>query len=345
MKKGPVNAWRGNPYKRPGSPFWSIVFTDGSGIVRRRSTKTKDLRIARDLLATTLRDIEKLKAGYVDRYAETRTTPIGKLIDAYKQHLEAEDSAPRYVKGTIRMLRDFTKFAKTTTVASIAIADAERFAADVRTRCSAKTRDHYAGALRSFGRWLERTGRWERDPFHGLALHTAHRDKHRVFKRVSFRYEEAERFVEAAWARYEAERALGGTPMQGDYCDDVKDRQVLYWFTLTTAFRANECASVRWEDLTLDGPKLAVRLSGQFTKNGDDANVPLQGFVAQALKEVRARRSKTRVRRGAGPVQETEHVFHLPSKIAEIVRKDAAYAGLIPQRGATSKRVDFHCLR
>jgi integrase len=88
-----------------------------------------------------------------------------------------------------------------------------------------------------------------------------------------------------------------------------------------------------------------VRLSGEFTKNGDDANVPLQGFVVEALKAMRARRSAMRLRRGVGPVHETEHVFKLPSKIAEIVRKDAAFAGLIPQKGATSRRVDFHALR
>ena len=44
MKKSPENAWRGNPYKRPGSPYWHYVFTDASGVVRRRSARTKDLR-------------------------------------------------------------------------------------------------------------------------------------------------------------------------------------------------------------------------------------------------------------------------------------------------------------
>jgi len=344
VKKSPENAWRGNPYRRPGSPYWSFVFKDASGVVRRRSAKTRDLRIAREMLAVKQREVEKQKAGHVDRYAATRTVPIETLVIAYRDHLEAEDAAPRYVKGVIRMIREFTKFADITTIASITIADAQRFVANVRTRCSAKTRDHHASALRSFGRWLERTGRWERDPFHGLPVRTAHRDKHRIFKRVSFRFEEAERLVEAAWARYEAEWALGGTPTHDDG-EAVHDRQVLYWFALTTAFRAGECAAILWEDLTLDGPKPAVRLSGEFTKNGDDARVPLQGFVVQALKEMRARRSKTRMRRRAGPVFETEHVFHVPSKVAEIVRKDAAFAGLIPQRSPTSRRVDFHALR
>ena len=213
----------------------------------------------------------------------------------------------------------------------------------IRSKRSAKTRDHYAGALRTFGRWLERTGRWERDPFHGLPVRTKHRDKFRVFKRASFRFAEVEQLVEAAWARFEAERVLGGTPTHDDG-EAVRDRQVLIWFAATTGFRAAECAAIRWEDLTLDG-KLAVRLAGKFTKNGTDANVPLQQFVVDALKTMRTRRSASRMRRGEGPVQETDAVFHVPSKIAEIIRKDAAHAGLTTQRSPTSKRVDFHALR
>src|SRR5690606_16145372 len=225
--------------------------------------------------------------------------------------------------------------------------DVERFLADVRRRRSVRTRDHYAAALREFGRWLERTGRWERDPWHGIRARTPKRDKHRCFKRVSFRYEEAEQFVEAAWARFEAERHLAGTPRQHVYANGelVRDRQVLYWFVLTTAFRANECASILWEDVTLDGDKACIRLAGQFTKSGDDAMMPLQAFVADALRKMRARRSATQMRRGQGPVLETDPVFRMPDKIARLVRKDAAFAGLIPLKSPTSKRVDFHALR
>jgi integrase len=344
MKKSAEGHWTGNPYRRPGSPFWSYVFTDEAGVVRRRSAKTRDLRIARERLAEAIREVEKQKTGHIDRYAESRLRPINEFVVDFKAHLEASDCAVRYVRETIRQIREFVAFAKVSTLSTIVVADAERFVASIRAKRSAKTRDHYAGALRTFGRWLERTGRWERDPFHGLPVRTANRDRFRVFKRVSFRFEEAERLVEAAWARYEAEYALGGTPTHDDG-ESVRDRQVLYWFGLTTGFRANECASVRWEDLTLDSNKPSVRLAGTFTKNGLDARVPLQPFVVEALKGMRTRRSTAQLRNGVGPVLETDLVFHLPSKIAEIVRKDAAYAALIPQRGPTSKRVDFHCLR
>ena len=343
-KKSTENSWRGNPYKRPGSPYWSFVFKDASGVVRRRSAKTKDLRIAREQLAESLREVELAKAGHVDRFAETRTIPIDTLVLAYKEHLETNDSAPRYVRETVRQLRDFFSFAKVVSVPSIHIADAERFVASIRAKRSAKTRDHYAGALRGFGRWLKKTGRWNSDPFDGLPVKTA-RDKNRVYKRTSFRFEEAQQLVEAVWARHEAENAQGGMPTQDGYEDAVRDREVLYWAALTTAFRANELASLRWEDLKLDSPKPSVRLAGKYTKNGDDANIPLQAFVVEALRKMRSRRSTAQMRRDLGPVLETDMVFKVPSKIAEIVRKDAAFAGLIPLRSPTNKRVDFHCLR
>jgi len=49
--------------------------------------------------------------------------------------------------------------------------------------------------------------------------------------------------------------------------------------------------------------------------------------------------------RDQGPVLETDHVFKIPDKVARLVRKDAAFAGLIPLKSPTSKRVDFHALR
>jgi integrase len=345
VKKSAENAWVGNPYRRPNSPFWHVVFDDAAGVTRRQSTKTRDLRIAREFLSEKLREVEKQKAGHVDRYAATRKQPLDELVVAYRDHLTAEGSAFRYVQATVRQIRAFIKFANASTLPTIVVADAERFVEDIRTTRSQKTRDHYAGALRSFGSWLRRTGRWDVDPFAGLPVRTATKDKHRVYKRVSFRFEEAEKLVEAAWARYEADRARGGTPAHKNHGDVVRDRQVLYWFALTTAFRANECASLHWEDLTLDGPKLAVRLAGTFTKNGDDALVPLQPFVAEAFKDMRKRRSAVQVAEGKGPVQQTDKVFHVPDMVARLVRKDAAFAGLIPQVSLTSKRVDFHCLR
>lgn len=347
MSQSATGFWEGNPYRRPRSPFWHIVYEDASGVVRRKSTKTKDLRLARSALAEQLNEVTKARAGHVDRFAETRNAPIDDLVKAFKAHLEAERRSARYVNGTIRQLREFITFAKVTTVTSITVPDATRFLESISNTRSMRTRDHYGGAMRSFGSWLRNTGRWDIDPFQGVRTRTPSRDRHRVFRRVSLRFEEAERLVNAAWARFDAEKHLGGQPMQRDQDpgEAVKDRQALYWLVLTTGLRAAECSALLWEDLTLDGNKLSLRLAGKFTKSGQDAFLPLQPFVVEILKDMRKRRSAGQVKRGSHPVTETDAVFRLPSKIGEIVRKDAAFAGLIPTRSATSKRLDFHALR
>src|SRR5262245_10582687 len=276
MKKSAEGDWTGNPYRRPGSPFWSYVFTDEAGVVRRRSAKTRDLRIARDILAAKLREVEKLKNGHVDRYADTRSRPIGDLVLQFRDHLVAKGCAASYLKDTLRQLRQWLSFCKVTTVPSILVTDAERFLEDLATKRSLKTRDKTAGAMRSFGSWLRRTGRWENDPLHGLRTHTATKDKHRTYKRVGLRYEEAERLVDAAMARHLAERVLGGTPSHQEHenGDTVRDRQVLYWFVLTVGFRAKECSSVLWEDLTLDGEKPCVRLTANSAPTTCSASRP-----------------------------------------------------------------------
>lgn len=345
-KKSGEHHWTGNPYRRPNSPFWHIVYDDEAGVTRRRSTKTGDLRIARNVLADQLREVELKKIGVVDHFAETRKKPLADLVNDFKAHLEAEGRTAVYVKAVIRQIRSYMAFAVPPTIQSIHVPDVERFLEQTQQKHSTKTRDNYAGALRCFGRWLERSGRWDTDPFRTIRVKTPKRDKHRTYKRHSFRFEEAERLVDAAWARFEAEKAQGGgCPSWPDYDEIVRDRQVLFWFALTTGFRVAECAAILWEDLTLDATAPGVRLSGAFTKNGNDARVPLQPFVAQALKEMRTRRSKAAVRRGNPVVTETDAVFKVPRTIAEIVRKDAAFAGLIPQKSPTSKRVDFHALR
>jgi GTP cyclohydrolase III len=71
---------------------------------------------------------------------------LSHLVNDYLAHLEAE-RAPRYVKETIRQIRDFVALRQGVERSPrSAVADAERFLAEIReVKRSAKTRDHYAG--------------------------------------------------------------------------------------------------------------------------------------------------------------------------------------------------------
>lgn len=189
----------------------------------------------------------------------------------------------------------FLAHAKVKLLPALQIADAERFLTTIRGKRSAKTRDHYAGALRGFARWRERTERWDTDPLRNLRVKIAKRDKLRVLKRVSFRFAEVKRLVEAAWARHLGERDLPRMPARSHYGETVQDRQVLYWFVSTTGARANECTWPRWADLRFAGDRLSARLDGKLTRNSDDAVIPLQVWVPESL----ARRSGYRTYRAS----------------------------------------------
>jgi len=339
--------FQGNPYKRPTSPYYYVFFDDASGRHRNISAKTKDLRVAQCFLAKKLEEVARLKNGIVDRFARTREKPIDGLVVEFRQHVEGQGAVPKYSKEITRQIRQYIEFAGVARITDVTVAGADNFLDDLRKKKSAKTRDHHAAALRSFGKWLEAAGLWNENPLRGVKGKTANRDRHRKFRRTGFSFEEVERLVDAAMTRFLAEQRKGGQPTHGKHenGDAVRDRQVLYWLAATTGFRAKEIAAIRWEDCMLNGDRLAIRLAGQFTKNGSDALQALQPFVAEMLKDMRRRRSVAQVATGKGPAAEGDFVLKVPCKIAELVRKDAAQAGLTPLRSPGIRRVDFHCLR
>ena len=65
-----------------------------------------------------------------------------------------------------------------------------------------------------------------------------------------------------------------------------QQRALLYLFAASTGLRAKECAAVRKGDF---GPDLAfVRISGQFTKNDQDAMQPIPSFLRPAVADLTA---------------------------------------------------------
>lgn len=82
-------------------------------------------------LSDKLREVEKQKAGHVDRYAATRKQPLDELVVAYRDHLTTAGSELRYVQATVRQIRAFIKFANASTLPTIVVADAERFVEDI----------------------------------------------------------------------------------------------------------------------------------------------------------------------------------------------------------------------
>ena len=98
----------------------------------------------------------------------------------------------------------------------------------------------------------------------------------------------------------------------------------------------------------MDSPEIRVRT---WIKGGDaDAATGLLGYLSvtygsMVLDGIVLRRTVDGRFALSFPARTDRSGRRHRSSDAEIVRKDAAYAGLIPQRSPTHRRVDFHCLR
>jgi site-specific recombinase XerD len=338
-----------NPYKRAGSPLWQIRFRDASGRDRRESAKTTSLRIAQQVLANRRLEVQQARAGVLDRFATARRRPLEEFVQEYKQHLVAGSCSKTYVDDVVKQVREAIAATEAATLQDLSAGAVEAFLDRLHAerRFSAKTMQTRYATLRTFGRWLLDSRRWPENPFASLRrMRGKTRDGDRKFRRRSLTLKEVELLADSAPVRhlqsYAASHGGRSSAHAEEYSRIGRERALLYWFAATTGLRASEIAAVRWEDLhDLDGDDPRVVVPGAFTKNRQDAHVPLQRFVAAGLVKLREARGAAQQR----PVQQGDRALHVPERIAEHVRRDAMHAGLIPKHRPADHRLDFHALR
>tara|TARA_R110002072_G_scaffold264409_1_gene423101 strand:- start:5660 stop:6961 length:1302 start_codon:yes stop_codon:yes gene_type:complete len=333
-----------NPYKRPGSPYWYIWFLDASGREQRKSTRSKHLANARRMLAKMRQEVEDSRTGLVDRFAKSRGRPLEEFVRDYRAHLVAHDRAPRYVSSCIRHLHAAIRASEVSTLTDFDVQSVASHLNEVRANRSSKTFKEHVGSLKAFGSWLLENRLWPENPFAVMKAKKA-KDGDKTFVRMGLELKQVTLLAEAATVRglQEYARTHQGrpSPFHAEIEQSGKDRALLYWTGATTGFRKEELGAWTWEDLYLVGDSPRIELSGRFTKNGHDANIPLQPFIADALK---AKRKSLSVASGK-PVNQRDQVFHIPVDLAEHVRRDAVHAGILKDHRPTYKRLDFHCLR
>lgn len=202
-----------------------------------------------------------------------------------------------------------------------------------------QTRKHHERAVKSFTRWLEASGRLDRDPLKRLeATHVDASDV--VHDRGAFSVEEIEAIVAAARTA-PLYRGLTG-----------QQRSLLYGFAAISGFRAKECAAVRKRDLASD--LSVVRIAGLFTKNDKEAVQPIPSFFRPSLAAYVADMADEVFLWPGGWEQDEQGRWVEAGWIAgkeagEFLRKDAAKVGIVigrKGRHANGGRVlDFHSFR
>lgn len=236
------------------------------------------------------------------------TAPLPELAERFLFHVERRGRSRKYVASTRHRLSTAIARMRAESPADLSIDQLERFLDELLAGgLSKRTRDEYGRTLKQFGAWLVLEEVLSRNPF-ARFQRVMVKGRDETFVRRSLSLDEVRRLAEAAPAR-----------------------AALYYLAATTGLRAGELRHLRFTDLDL--ARGTLRLPGyrdgkRVTKNGHDALLPVQPWVAAML----------RWRRWMDPL------FDLPHNTAGMIRADAERAG-VDQVDDKGRVLDFHSLR
>ena len=134
-----------------------------------------------------------------------------------------------------------------------------------------------------------------------------------------------ETFERRALTLQEAQRLLDVAP---------PDRRLIYILALSTGLRRAEMESLRWGEIDLDAEKPFLRVRARYTKNKQDAFIPLIAQTVEVLRSVR-------------PPEVAGDALVLVDGVPRnrrALRRDMEAAG-IPVMDANGRKFDLHALR
>ncbi len=186
---------------------------------------------------------------------------------------------------------------------------------------SAKSLNHYVGAMRQFCRFVVARGWGSEDPSRLMEKWNVEVDRRRV--RDALDEDEVRRLLEAT------ERAEPWRDMTGH------ERALLYRLCIETGLRRNEVRSLRVSSFTLEGDAPLLRLSASASKRRKDDVILLRPSLARALEPfLRGRKA-------------WESAFHIPKgwRSALMISADLATAKITRDAEEGTDVLDFHSLR
>jgi integrase len=263
----------------------------------------------------------KIRAGLIDPFKVHRNRPIDDHLTDYLGFLRSEGSTAKHVSTTgarIRTMLAGTGAKRLSDLDAIRVSD--WLARQRKGGMSAQTSNHYLQRIRSSSLWLVRHGRMPSNPLAPLApvnVKTDRRHDRRVLTQ--------EEFDALIRATRSAEPFRG---LSGD------DRAMLYLVATYTGLRAAELASLTPAGFDLDADQPTVRVRAGYTKNGEEAVVPLRPDLREQL------RSYLSGRAVHAPVWPRSWV----NRSAEMLRADLKRVG-IPYVDSNGRYRDFHALR
>ena len=304
-----------------------------------RAYRDKQASLAREI--EIIRQIERGEMGLADNLAKQRRKPLAQHLFDFEAHLEGKGNTNDHVDKTLsrcRRILDEIGAERFDDIASEAVEDC--LAEWRRGGMSVGTSNGYFRAIRTFCRWMVRSKRARQNPLAGMSCIKV-TDANRTRKRRPLTDDEVRRLIEATRKSPEPFMGLSGP-----------DRAMLYLLAVNTGLRAGELASLTPGSFELCDPstpsagsgragsgqagRLVVRCQAGYTKNGQEAELPLRRDVAATVRAWLAEKP------AGEPVWPGKWASQRHG--AEMIRIDLTTAD-IDAEDDRGRVVDFHALR
>jgi len=269
---------------------------------------TRDKRIAEQMLAEFVKDVEKERLGIIPPKSQRDTVQrkLSEHLEDFLGDLKATGRAARYISNIQFRVNRLLSECGWTLLPDVTAAEFKKWR-ERNGNLSAKTLNDYLEAVSCLLNWLKKDGRILIN-----ALESVERVETRGRKtrhRRAFTQDEIQRLILVA----------------GEY-------RAVYLAAVHTGLRRKELRALQWGDVLLDSPHPFVRLRGATTKNHNSDALFLHEDVVSEFRAVKPE--------GA---ENDEPVFKRFPRI-ERFKRDLKRAG-IEYQDAQGRVADFHSLR
>ena len=306
------------------SRHWYVRLKDSDGKLLEWKAYT-DKTASRALEVELFMKLERGEAGLLDPMGDHRKRSLTEHLVAFEAHLEAKDNTTDHIDRTVERCRKVFTAIKASVIGDITPGRVEACLASLRRDgLSVSSSNHYLRAVRNFSRWLVDDRRVEQNPIVGLkALKVSESDKKR--RRRNMTDDEFAALIAATRGSDHVFRGLAGA-----------DRVMLYTLAATTGLRASELASLTPESFDLDSGTRTVHCLGGYTKNGEEAVLPLRSDVAEQMRDFLS---------GRAPGERLWSGSWARSRAgAAMIKADLEVAG-VRYQDRSGRYADFHSLR
>ena len=354
---GPVRAGSVPLKARVYQPIWWADWTDGEGKRCRRSTGCREYTLARRWLTEREGEAERERIGLVSRddrrLASELVQPISNHLAAFEDSMVAAGRSVGHRRTTRRYIEVLAGDQGWCKLRDIDRSGMECWLASAERRgVSARSRNAYLVALKSFLTWARKSNRIRSNPVEGLVKANERADPRRHRRALSER--DLTALLTAAEARplVEASIVRRGS-RKGQHCIQLSakrraaltrlglERALTYRALFFTGLRVAELRSIRVCDLHLDGPHPCLVLAAKSEKARRGATLPLRPDLVEYIRRIHKERAVLAETRVVG-LQSA--AFIVPTGILRILNRDLTHAG-IPKRSADGRTFDLHAFR